>query len=71
MIKEKVKELDLSFIKRRREELGYSLGEMAEKMGFSNASVYYKYEKGTSRLRAEHLPALAFLLKCKISDFYA
>lgn len=62
--------LNIEFIKQRRTALGLSLQEMAEHLGFKNASTYLKYENGTYAFKAEHLPLLAEVLKCSISDFF-
>lgn len=65
-----MKTLDLDFIKKQREKLGFSHQSMAEKMGMKNASTYYKYETGAYAFKAEHLPLLAKQLRCKITDFF-
>ncbi|MBG9549290.1 MULTISPECIES: helix-turn-helix domain-containing protein [Cytobacillus] len=62
--------LNLNFIKRRRQALNLSLQEMAEKMGFKNASTYLKYENGTYSFKADQLPLLSKTLQCKITDFF-
>lgn len=62
--------LDLQFIKNRRNDLGENLQEMADSMEMKNASTYMKYENGTYAFKAEHLPKLAKVLKCKIPDFF-
>ncbi len=63
-------EFNLPFIASRRKELGLTLEDMAEAMGFSNSSVYWKYERGFYKFDASMLPALAKALKCRISRFY-
>lgn len=62
--------LNLDFIKKRRVELNISLQEMAENLGFKNASTYLKYENGTYAFKAEQLPLLSKILKCNITDFF-
>ncbi|WP_433943408.1 helix-turn-helix domain-containing protein [Paenibacillus sp. SN-8-1] len=62
--------LDLEFIKKRRQKLDLSLQEMAESLGFKNASTYMKYEEGTYSFKANHLPQLAAKLNCKIGNFF-
>jgi len=62
--------LNLDFIKQRRLMLNISLQEMAEKLGFKNASTYLKYENGTYSFKADQLPYLARILKCNIQDFF-
>lgn len=62
--------LNLTFIKSMRKKRGLTLQVMAEYLGFSNSSVYYKYENGTYSFKAEILPALAKILQCSINDFF-
>lgn len=62
--------LNLGFIKKRRQELNLSLQEMAESLGFKNASTYMKYEEGSYAFKANHLPILANKLDGKIEDFF-
>ncbi|MEK3945016.1 MULTISPECIES: helix-turn-helix domain-containing protein [Paenibacillus] len=62
--------LNLLFIKKRRLELNLSLQEMAESLGFKNASTYMKYEEGTYSFKANHLPILANKLDGKIENFF-
>lgn len=62
--------LDLQFIKNRRIKLEKTLQDMADAVGMKNASTYMKYENGTYAFKAEHLPVLAKVLKCKIPDFF-
>lgn len=65
-----MKKLNLVFINKRREKLGLTLQEMAEALGFKNASTYMKYEKGVYSFKGEHLPIIADKLKCKIEDLF-
>jgi transcriptional regulator with XRE-family HTH domain len=62
--------LNLDFIKNRRQILEISLQEMAEELGFKNASTYLKYETGTYSFKADQLPVLAKVLKCTILNFF-
>lgn len=64
-------EFDLRAIAERRVQLGISSASMAEKLGMPNQSVYWKYEHGKYKFRAEDLPKLADILKCSVSRFYA
>ena len=63
-------ELNLAYISERRKELRLTLDETAKALGFSNGSVYWKYENGVYKLNAEILPKLAEILQCGIDDFY-
>jgi transcriptional regulator with XRE-family HTH domain len=64
-------EFNLQAIAARRIQLGISSAEMAKKLGMPNRSVYWKYENGKYKFRAEDLPKLANALKCSVSRFYA
>ncbi|AKO92673.1 transcriptional regulator [Priestia filamentosa] len=66
-----MKTLNRNTIKKRRLDLGITLKEMAEGLGFKNSSTYLKYENGTYAFKADHLPFLAEILKCEIDDFFA
>lgn len=65
-----MKVVNLKFIQKRRQELGLSLQEMAENIGFKNASNYMKYEKGDYAFKADHLPILAKYLNCSLEDIF-
>ncbi len=64
-------EFNLQAIADRRKQLGISTADMAEKLNMPNPSVYWKYEHGKYKFRAEDLPRLADALKCSVSRFYA
>lgn len=65
-----MKKLNYKFIKARRLEKRMSLQEVANKLGFKNASTYLKYENGYYSFKAEMLPKLANVLECKIENFF-
>lgn len=65
-----MKQLNLNFIKERRLQLGKTMKEMADTLGYENASTYLKYESGVYSIKAEQLPRLAESLECEISDFF-
>jgi transcriptional regulator with XRE-family HTH domain len=62
--------INLEFIKKRRLERGFTQKQMAEKLGFCNASIYNKIELGHYKMPAEIMPQLAKILKCKITNFF-
>ncbi len=64
-------EFSLEAIAERRTQLGISTASMAERMGMNNPSVYWKYEHGMYKFKAEDLPRIADILKCSVSRFYA
>lgn len=65
-----MEEFDLSFVKKRRMELGITQQELAERLGYKRSSTYLKYETGVYIFKAEQLPVLAQHLQCKITDFF-
>lgn len=65
-----MKIFDLKYVKQRRIDLDLTLQEAAEGMKMKNASTYLKYENGTYSFKAEHLPLLAKILKCRIENFF-
>jgi transcriptional regulator with XRE-family HTH domain len=65
-----MKQINLDFIRTKRQQLGISMQKMAQHLGFKNASTYLKYEKGLYTFKAEHLPVLAEVLKCELQDFF-
>ena len=63
-------EFNLAYIADRRKELRLTTDEMAKFLGFSNGSVYWKYEHGVYKFNADMLPSLAKALRCRVSRFY-
>lgn len=63
--------VNLDYIKHRRQYLTLSLQELAEALGFKNASTYMKYEEGSYQFKANHLPILASKLECSLENFFA
>lgn len=62
--------VDLNYIKDRRNQLKLSMQNVANQLGFKNASTYLKYENGVYSFKAEQLPLLAQVLNCEIEDFF-
>lgn len=63
-------QVDLDYIKERRNQLKLSMQNVANQLGFKNASTYLKYENGVYSFKAEQLPSLAKVLSCEIKDFF-
>lgn len=63
-------QLNLEFISVKRGELGLTLQDMADALGFKNASTYMKYEKGDYSFKANHVPVIAKMLKCTIESLF-
>jgi len=61
---------NLDFIKSRRQQLGLSIADVSEFMGFKNSSVYWKHENGVHKFKAEMLPLLAKILQCEPQNFF-
>ena len=62
--------VNLKYIKERREKMDITLIEMSELLGFKNASTYLKYENGDYLFKANMLPLLSKKLNCNIEDFF-
>jgi DNA-binding XRE family transcriptional regulator len=62
--------INLAFIAKRRVECGWTQQNMAEFLGFKNASTYQKYEKGEYDFKAIHLPILTRKLGCSLQDLF-
>lgn len=65
-----MKEINLALIKKRRKEMRITLQEMAETLGYSDASSYYRYEKGIYRFDATQLPVICDKLKFKMNEIF-
>lgn len=65
-----VKQFNLDFLKQQRKRLGFSMRDMARILGFKHASTYFRYEKGYSSFKVDHLTTLAKHLGCDVSDFF-
>lgn len=65
-----MKEINLKFLKSRRNELKLSMQEMADALGFKNASTYLKYENGEYKFKANHLPIISEMFNCKMEDLF-
>jgi transcriptional regulator with XRE-family HTH domain len=62
--------INLEYIANRRMELNLTLQDMAQALGFKNASTYLKYEKGEYAFKANHLPILCQMLQCHAIDIF-
>lgn len=65
-----MKEVNFDLIKLRRKEMRLTLQDMADVLGFKDASTYYKYENGTYKFKAQHLPLLTSKLKMSMKDIF-
>ncbi|MDK8278292.1 helix-turn-helix domain-containing protein [Peptostreptococcus anaerobius] len=62
--------INLDYIKSRRKELGLTLQEMSDALGYKKATTYSNYENGERIMKASMLPVLANILECDIMDFF-
>lgn len=62
--------VNLSLLKEAREEKKISMQEMAEFLGFKNASTYLKYENGEYSFKLEMLPKLSKKLGIPYKNFF-
>ena len=69
-MKKNNKKLDLNLIRAKRLEKNISLVEMAERVGMTSNSQYYKYEAGIYKFNANTVPKVAEALGMKIEDLY-
>ena len=58
-------------IRARRNELGWSQGLLAEKMGLSSFQHVQRYETGETMLGAENIQRFADILGLPVADFFA
>lgn len=63
--------VNLELIKEMRQNKGYSLNDMAIKMGFNNKTKYYRRETGEYKFQPEELPALANILDIPIEKIFS
>lgn len=65
-----MRQINLQFIRSRRKELKLSQQEVADSLGFKNASTYSKYESGEYALKANMLPKLGATLEIPVENFF-
>ena len=53
------KQINLSLIKKKRLELGFSNEDMANSLGLASPDKYFRREHGTYKFQAAELPALS------------
>lgn len=62
--------VNLNYIKSERKAKKISLQEMADLLGFKNASNYYKYETGEYEFSANHIYAISKSWKKSLKNFF-
>lgn len=63
-------EINLELIKQRRKEMRLTLKEMAEALGFKDASTYWKYENGVYKFNADQIPVVCMTLKLRVNEVF-
>lgn len=63
--------VNLDLIKETRKDMGYSLNDMANKLGFNNKSKYYRREIGEYKFQSEELPTVADVLDIPIEKIFS
>lgn len=62
--------VNLPHIKEKRKEKGYTMDQMADKLGLTNGSMYSKRENGHYRFKAEELMLLAKILNIPMKRLF-
>ncbi|QBO36942.1 XRE family transcriptional regulator [Periweissella cryptocerci] len=62
--------VNLEYIKSERKSRKLSLQEMADLLGFKNASNYYKYESGEYEFSANHIYTISKAFKKSLKNFF-
>ncbi|QAR35235.1 helix-turn-helix domain-containing protein [Latilactobacillus curvatus] len=61
---------DLSLIRKKRLDKGYSMEKMSKLLGLENKSMYYKREIGATQFKATEIPLLASLLEVSVEKIF-
>lgn len=62
--------VNLEIIKSKRKEKGYTIDKMADKLGLSNGSMYWKREAGHYKFKPEELMLLSNILKIPMKTLF-
>lgn len=62
--------INLDLIKKLRKKKGYNIDQMAEVLGLTNGSMYWKRENGNYKFKAEELMKLANVLNVSMNDLF-
>ncbi|UTC12404.1 MULTISPECIES: helix-turn-helix domain-containing protein [Latilactobacillus] len=61
---------DLSLIRNKRINKGYSMEKMSQLLGLENKSMYYKREIGATQFKATEIPLLATVLDVSVEKIF-
>ncbi|MBW0437234.1 helix-turn-helix domain-containing protein [Lactobacillus crispatus] len=64
------KQINLSLIKKKRLELGFSNEDMANSLGLASPDKYFRREHGTYKFQAAELPALSKKLEIPLEKIF-
>lgn len=64
------KKINLSLIKKKRLELGFSNEDMANSLGLASPDKYFRREHGTYKFQAAELPALSKKLEIPLEKIF-
>ena len=62
--------INLDLIKKKRLEKGYSIDDMANLLGLTNGSMYWKRENGDYNFKAEEVMKLSVILTIPVNDLF-
>jgi transcriptional regulator with XRE-family HTH domain len=62
--------LNLEFIRKRREKLGFTQADMAPMLGMKSKADYSRYENGVYTFDSNHVPLIAAALQVGLDDLY-
>lgn len=64
------RQINLSLIKKKRLELGFSNEDMANSLGLASPDKYFRREHGTYKFQAAELPALSKKLEIPLEKIF-
>lgn len=62
--------INLGLIKKTRKQNGYNIDEMAQKLGLTNGSMYWKRENGDYKFKAEEVMKLSVILEIPFEELF-
>lgn len=65
-----IMKLNLPIIKEKRKAKGFNIDKMAELLGLTNGSMYWKRENGDYKFKAEEVMMLSSILEIPIENLF-
>ncbi|HEY4554800.1 MAG TPA: helix-turn-helix transcriptional regulator [Bacillaceae bacterium] len=62
--------INLEIIKEKRKEKGFNIDEMADLLGLTNGSMYWKREKGHYKFKPEEVMMVANILQVPMDQLF-